>query len=86
MAAKSAAERQRAYRERRGQDHRLNLYVTADAGAALARLCKVRRLTQREMLERLILRAEADHLHTVEPDSPAWLDYFGNPDPLEPER
>jgi len=81
----SAAERQKAYRERRGQDRRLNLYIAADAGAALARLGKLYRLTQREMLERLILTAEADHLQTVKPDSPEWLTYFGHIEAWEPE-
>ena len=83
--AKTAAERQRLYRERRGQDHRLNLYVAADAGAALARLCKLYHLTQREMLERLILTAEADHLRTLTPDSLEWLEYQGQIEAWEPE-
>lgn len=83
--ARTAAERQKAYRERRGQDHRLNLYVGAEAGAALARLCKLYHLTQREMLERLILTAEADHLQTLTPDSPEWLEYHGQIEAWEPE-
>lgn len=81
----SAAERQRAYRARRARDHRLNLYISADAGAALARLCKLHPFTQRQMLERLILTAEADHLQTVKPDSPEWLTYFGHIEAWEPE-
>lgn len=83
--AKTAAERQKAYRERRGQDHRLNLYVSPDAGAALARLCRLYRLTQRQLLERLILTAEADHLQTLTPDSPEWLEYHGQLEAWEPD-
>ena len=83
--AKTASERQRAYRARRAQDHRLNLYVSPEAGAALARLGKLYHLTQREMLERLILTAETDHLHTLTPDSPEWLTYFGHIEAWEPE-
>jgi hypothetical protein len=82
---KTAAERQKAYRARRAQDHRLNLYVSPEAGTALARLCKLYRLTQRQMLERLTLTAEADYLQTLKPDSPEWLEYHGHLDPWEPE-
>lgn len=81
----SAAERQKAYRARRAHDHRLNLYIAADAGAALARLCKLYHFTQRQMLERLILTAEADHLQTLTPDSPEWLEYHGQLEAWEPE-
>lgn len=83
--AKSSAERQAAYRARRGQDHRLNLHIAAEAGAALARLCKLYRLTQRQLLERLILTAETDHLQTLTPDSPEWLEYHGQIEAWEPE-
>ncbi len=84
--SKSSAERQRLYRERRGQDHRLNLFVSAEAGAALARLCRLYRLTQRQLLERLILTAEAEHLQTIKPGSPEWLTYFGHLEPWEPDE
>lgn len=83
--AKTAAERQKAYRERRGQDHRLNLFVSGEAGAALARLGRAFRLTQRQMLERLLLTAEHEHLQELAPGSPELLDYLGQLEYQEPE-
>lgn len=81
----SAAERQKAYRARRAHDHRLNLYIAADAGAALARLGRAFRLTQRQMLERLLLTAEHEHLQELAPGSPELLDYLGQLEYQEPE-
>jgi hypothetical protein len=63
--AKSAAERQREYRQRRpfaGQDgngeRRINTWVSTGAALALQRLARHHGVTQREMLERLVLDAD----------------------------
>jgi hypothetical protein len=63
--AKTAAERQREYRQRRpfaGPDgngeRRINTWVSTGAALALQRLARHHGVTQREMLERLILDAD----------------------------
>ena len=60
-AAKSAAERQKAYRERRAKEvgeQRINAWVNARAIKALNSLALRYGVTQKVMLERLILNAD----------------------------
>ena len=64
--ARTAAERQAAYRARRataGNDgngeRRLSMWVTTEADPALARLAHRYSVTKRVMLERMIVRADA---------------------------
>lgn len=59
MAA-TAAERQRAYRQRvrDGQGERINLTVSVSAKRQLERLARHQGLTQRQVLERLLADAE----------------------------
>jgi hypothetical protein len=82
--AKSSAERQREYRARRpfaGPDgngeRRLNTWVATGAAQALRRLAQHHGISQREMLERLILDADDRIVKALDPDSAAWAEYFG---------
>lgn len=82
--AKTAAERQAAYRASRYQagpngngERRLNTWVDTEVHLALERLARRYGVTQREMLERLI-RAEDDRLLAgIKLDTPEWDAYFG---------
>ncbi len=59
--AKTAAQRQKAYRERRAQhagEVRINTWVSARAQEALASLAVRYGVTQKVMLERLILKSD----------------------------
>jgi hypothetical protein len=81
--AKTAAERQTAYRAKRpfagegenGQ-RRLSTWVNTGASLALARLAKHNGLSKREMLERLITVTDDANLAGMELDSPEWEAYF----------
>jgi uncharacterized protein with PIN domain len=61
--SKSTAERQRQYRERRAQqdERRLSTWVSARADLALERLAKQQGQTKREVVERLVLAADASN-------------------------
>lgn len=66
--AKTSAERQADYRARRATagdngERRINTWVSTGAALALARLAQHHGLSQREMLERLLLEAEKDIDH-----------------------
>jgi hypothetical protein len=80
--AKTAAERQAAYRARRPMvgtvgEKRLNTWVSRQTHMALARISKRYGVTQREMLERFI-KAEDDRiLGGIEPNTPEWDAYLG---------
>ncbi len=78
---KTNAQRQQAYRDRRALasrfgDSRLNLWVDGRAVKALKRLAADHRLTQRAMLEQLLLAADAQAQARLMPGSPAWDTYF----------
>ena len=81
--AKTAAERQAAYRASRCRagpngngERRLNTWVSTGAHLALERLAKRYGVTQREMLERFI-KAEDDRiLAGLTPDTPEWDAYL----------
>lgn len=58
LMAKTNLERQREYRERQKQNegaHRLNGFVSAEAYGVLTKLARHYRITQRELLERLLM-------------------------------
>jgi hypothetical protein len=81
--AQTTAERQAAYRARRataGNDgngeRRLSIWVTTETDLALARLAFRYSVTKREMLERLVVRADAAVIRRLEPDSAEWDAYF----------
>lgn len=85
--AKTAAERQKEYRAKRafaGEDgngeRRINTWVSTEASLALARLANRYSVTQRDMLERLILAEDKMVLATLgDCDSPEWNAYFMEP-------
>ena len=77
--AKTAAERQAAYRSRRDNgegERRLDTRVTVAAHFALNRLASRYRVTRREMIERLILEADNAILKTFQIDTPEWDTYL----------
>ncbi len=81
--AKTAAERQKAYRAQRqfaGEDgngeRRITAYVSTRAALALNRMAKSYGVTKREMLERLVVAAEDKLLEGMKSDSPEWEKYF----------
>ena len=79
--ARTAAERQAAYRKSRptageNGERRINTWVTTGASLALARLAQRYGVTQRVMLERLIRAADDTVTSQLDPASPAWAAYF----------
>jgi hypothetical protein len=79
--AQTGAERQAAYRRRRATagdngERPLNTWVSTGASLALARLARHHGMSQRMMLERLIVVADERISHRLDPTSPAWVAYF----------
>jgi len=84
--AQTTAQRQAAYRARRasaGKDgngeRRLDMWIGTEADLALARLAGRYAATKRQMLERLISRADDAILRRLDPDSKQWDLYFNGP-------
>lgn len=83
--AKTAAQRQAAYRARRAHagpdgngEHRVTTWLDTSTWLALDRLARRYAVTRRAMIERLV-RAEDDRvLATIDPDSPDWREYFND--------
>ena len=82
--AKTAAQRQQAYRARRQQagrdgngERRLNTWIGTSAHCALERLARRYGVTLRDMLERLILAEDERIVAGLELDTPEWDAYFG---------
>jgi len=81
QAARTVAERQAAYRQRRptageNGERRLNMWVTTGTALALARLAQHRGVTRRAMLEQLIIAADRRIVGKLAPDSAEWDAYF----------
>jgi len=77
--AKTAAQRQAHYRARRNDgdgERGINTWVTSATDYALDRLARHHGITQRTMLERLIVEADDAVLHTLDLDTPEWDVYF----------
>jgi hypothetical protein len=80
--AKTAAQRQAQYRKRRdvanhsNGEWRINTWVSSTAYLALQRLACRYGVTMCDMLERLILDADAEVLAKIEPDTPEWDRYI----------
>lgn len=81
--AQTTAQRQAAYRARRATagkngngERRLDMWVSSEADLALARLARRYAVTKREMLERLIARADDAIVRRLDPDSEQWDHYF----------
>jgi hypothetical protein len=84
--AQTTAQRQAAYRARRasaGKDgngeRRLDMWISTEADLALARLAVRYAATKRQMLERLISRADDAIVRRLDPDSKQWDLYFNGP-------
>lgn len=72
---KTAAERQREYRERhRETSERINIPLDPHAKFALTRLAKYHGISQRAMLERIIGRAERKTVETLDDPSTYYRD------------
>lgn len=79
--ATSTAERQAKYRRSRAYagdngERRINTWVSSGTALALGRLAKRNGVTQREMLERLVLGADQQILSALDPESSEWEEYF----------
>lgn len=57
-------------------DRRLEMWVSMEADLALARLARRYAVTKRQMLKRLITRADDAVVRRLEPGSPQWDAYF----------
>jgi hypothetical protein len=84
--AQTIAQRQAAWRARRataGKDgngeRRLDMWVSTEADLALARLARRYAVTRRQMLERLVMRADDAIVRRLDPDSEQWDLYFNAP-------
>jgi hypothetical protein len=78
--AKTAAQRQAAYRDRAKVGdgyYRLNGWINMKAHFALKRLAKRYGVTQREVLERLLTDEDNRILSQLDLDSPEWDAYLG---------
>lgn len=78
----TSAQRQAAYRARRSTagdngERRLSMWISTGADVALERLARRYSVTKREMLERLVIDADAAIHRDLEPDSAEWASYFG---------
>lgn len=81
--AKSTAERQAAYRERQdsgGADgngqRRISMWLSTGATFAMARLASRYGVTQRELVENMLLAEDERVLATTMIDTPEWDTYF----------
>ena len=82
--AKTTAERQAEYRARRldgtnrdgDRDRRLNAWINATTHYALRRLAHRYGVTQREMIERLVIAEENRIREGIDPNSSTWDAYY----------
>jgi hypothetical protein len=82
--AKTAAQRQAAYRARRAHagregngERRLSLWISTEVAVRLARLARHHQVTRREIIERLVTAEDERVLKGIESDTPQWEAYFG---------
>jgi hypothetical protein len=83
--AKTAAERQKQYRENRqfageegNGERRIAAYVSTRAALALQRLANRYGITKRELLEKLLIAEEDKVLKRLNLDSPEGKKYLGD--------
>lgn len=81
--AKTTAERQAAYRERQdsgGVDgngqRRVSMWLSTEAALALGRLASRYGVTQRELVENMLLAEDERILATMKIDTTEWDSYF----------
>ncbi len=77
------AERQKAYRQRRkfeGPDNngerQLNTWISTGASLALKRLAKIYGITEKAMIQKLILEADRATVNSLELDSLEYNRYY----------
>lgn len=58
-------------------ERKLNVLVSTGAALALARLARHHGVTQREMIESLVLDADQKIIAGLDIDAPEWVAYFG---------
>lgn len=79
--AQTAAQRQTAYRKRRSTaggngERRLNTWISTGAALALKRLAAHHNMTQREIMERMLLSAEDEILDTLRSNEDEFNHYL----------
>lgn len=81
--AKTTAERQAAYRARQAQggkdgngQRRVSLWLSTSGALALARLACRYGVTQRELIQRMVLAEDERVLAAIPSDSAEWESYF----------
>ena len=79
--AKTAAERQAAYRQKRPHagengERRINAWITTGTYLALARLARRYGVTNRDILEKLVGDADQNISSTLDINSPEWSVYY----------
>ena len=79
--AKTVAERQAEYRKKRAVagnngERRINTWVATGTALALVRLSNRYGVTQRQMIERLVIEADQQIVSALDPDSQEWTNYF----------
>jgi hypothetical protein len=77
---KTTRDRQAAYRSRRNDgdgDRRLNTWLSTRAYFALRRLARHQGLSQRTVLEHLVIDADQAIFATLEFETPEWEAYLG---------
>jgi hypothetical protein len=82
--AQTAAQRQAAYRKRRptagiNGERRLNTWISTGAALALKRLAAHHRMTQREVLERILLSSEDEVLEMLRGNEDEFNQYLSPP-------
>ena len=84
--AKTASQRQAAYRARRpyaGRDgngeRRLSVWIETRAFLALARLARRYGVTRQTLIEQMVIAEDERILADMEPDSAQWCAYFATP-------
>lgn len=78
--AKTAAERQREYREKRrfgrNNEHQLNAWISTESNLALERLAQHKGMTKRQIIERLLIDADTRAIAKLDDSKPEWSEYF----------
>ena len=79
--AMTVAERQAAYRKTRpvagdNGERRINTWVSTGAALALVRLARRDGVTQRQVLERMLIAADRRATAKLDPTSPEWDAYM----------
>lgn len=81
--AKTTAERQAAYRERQDRggvdgngQRRVSIWLSTEAALALRRLSSRYGVTQRELVENMLLAEDERILATMKIDTTEWDSYF----------